>query len=190
MKSKATIFPKMPSSSQIPGKSFLFISPKPPFPLPPFRPSFQIRYHPTPTTNPFALSQRWFLNDPSTYRSPTQFLPERFLGPSPEPPPDKMGAFGYGRRVCTGRALAEQTGWLLIAQTLSVFRVLPAGAADKLRAEQVMGTGGIIHHPPPFDMRIEVRGEEASEVLEKAGGGLSWEEGDSRFVDVVLPPVS
>lgn len=106
-----------------------------------------------------------------------------------------MGAFGYGRRVCTGRALAEQTGWLLIAQTLSVFRIAPAWDEKTEHRAQRYGTGGIIHHPQPFEPRIVLReGDEGAtrELLGKVDRELSWEEGDSQFVDVVgvLPPVA
>ena len=101
-----------------------------------------------------------------------------------------MGAFGYGRRVCTGRALAEQTGWLLIAETLSVFTISPSWDEATEKRGSRYGTGGIIHHPQHFEPRIEVRGGEATrELLEKVGRGLSWEEGDSQFVKVDLPPV-
>lgn len=138
---------------------------------------------------------RWFLNDPSTYADPSSFQPERFLGPNPEPAPDKMGAFGYGRRVCTGRALAEQTGWLLIAETLSVFRIAPGWDEETEKRGERYGTGGIIHHPAHFEPRIILRdgGGEGGGVatrqalLDKVDGELSWDEGDARLVDVTVP---
>ncbi|KIJ57255.1 hypothetical protein M422DRAFT_238853 [Sphaerobolus stellatus SS14] len=55
------------------------------------------------------------------YKEPNVFRPERFLGENPEPDPSISGTFGFGRRVCPGRLLAENTLWLESACLLSAF---------------------------------------------------------------------
>lgn len=41
-------------------------------------------------------------NDENIYPNPTEFLPERYLGSSPQLDPHKF-VFGFGRRVCPGK---------------------------------------------------------------------------------------
>ncbi|KIJ50984.1 hypothetical protein M422DRAFT_159164 [Sphaerobolus stellatus SS14] len=65
------------------------------------------------------------LHDPETYPDPYVFRPERFIpdttGRTPERDPSITGSFGFGRRICAGRNLAEATLWLTIATLLTVF---------------------------------------------------------------------
>ncbi|KAL4246094.1 cytochrome P450 family protein [Abortiporus biennis] len=71
-------------------------------------------------------NQRYMLSDPSTYHDPQSFAPERFL-----PRPDGYGeplptsAFGFGRRICPGKQLAEGSIWIAITSILSTFDILP-----------------------------------------------------------------
>ncbi|KIJ57025.1 hypothetical protein M422DRAFT_102712, partial [Sphaerobolus stellatus SS14] len=55
------------------------------------------------------------------YKEPGVFRPERFLGDNPEPDPAISGVFGFGRRVCPGRLMAENMLWLETACLLSAF---------------------------------------------------------------------
>lgn len=68
---------------------------------------------------------RKFTHDPNTYTDPMSFKPERFLKTNdhaPEVDPREF-FFGYGRRVCPGRQLAEQSVWLLCATSLATLDV-------------------------------------------------------------------
>ncbi|KAF8526656.1 cytochrome P450 [Hysterangium stoloniferum] len=51
-----------------------------------------------------------------------KFKPERFLQPGVIEP---NAAFGYGRRVCPGRRLAENSLFIMIASILHAFRITP-----------------------------------------------------------------
>jgi cytochrome P450 len=69
---------------------------------------------------------RGILHDPALYPDPFAFRPERFLNPeaSKEVNLDpRRFAFGYGRRVCPGRDLAEDTLFICAAMVLAVFEV-------------------------------------------------------------------
>jgi cytochrome P450 len=63
------------------------------------------------------------LRDPNTYKDPEVFNPERFLGDYPEPDP-RRAVFGFGRRICPGRYLADSTLFLACASVLSTFNLL------------------------------------------------------------------
>ncbi|KAE8138727.1 cytochrome P450 [Aspergillus pseudotamarii] len=57
---------------------------------------------------------RRFTHDPNAYCDPEASIPERFLGDNPELDPHTI-AFGFGRRICSGRLLADSTVFLRIA---------------------------------------------------------------------------
>jgi cytochrome P450 len=77
---------------------------------------------------------RAMLHDPSVYDKPEDFLPERFLRRTPsgvwELDPTAQDprtiAFGFGRRICPGQHLAEQSLFATIATVLAAVDVLPA----------------------------------------------------------------
>lgn len=78
----------------------------------------------------YASFYRGILHDPAAYPEPEKFKPERFLG-QPEgqafSPTDRLSsAFGYGRRTCPGKYVAEAQVWISIACMLSVFDIRKA----------------------------------------------------------------
>ncbi|KAK0469239.1 cytochrome P450 [Desarmillaria tabescens] len=97
------------------------------------------------------------LHDPAIYNSPFKFKPERFLGSTPEPDPRTV-AFGFGRRICPGRVLADASIFISIAMSLAVYDVSkyfsPEGVVTEPDVEQTTGT---ISHPTPFKCVIQPR---------------------------------
>ncbi|KAF9889863.1 hypothetical protein FE257_006953 [Aspergillus nanangensis] len=66
-----------------------------------------------------------FTHDPDVYPDPMQFKPERFIESDshiPEYDP-YMLAFGFGRRTCPGRVLADASVYLNVTQSLAVFNI-------------------------------------------------------------------
>lgn len=68
---------------------------------------------------------RWFSRDPRVYTYPETFLPERFLGATPEQDPRDY-VFGFGRRVCPEQQLGEASVFAACAIALATVNISPA----------------------------------------------------------------
>ena len=80
--------------------------------------------------------------DASVYPSPATFDPNRYLGSSLAPSPYDV-VFGFGRRICPGRLLADVSVWITIAMAVWAFDIRPSGA--KISEEEMLrGTGGTV----------------------------------------------
>ncbi|KAG7451628.1 cytochrome P450 [Guyanagaster necrorhizus] len=105
------------------------------------------------------------LHDPAIYNSPSEFKPERFLGSTPEPDPRTV-AFGFGRRICPGRVLADASIFISCAMSLAVYDISkyssPEGFVSEPDVEQTTGT---ISHPTPFQCTIKPRAEKAVALI-------------------------
>lgn len=75
------------------------------------------------------VSFRAILHDESAYPEPQLFNPDRFLKDgqlNPDVRDPAVAAFGFGRRICAGQALATDTLWIIIASILAAFEISPA----------------------------------------------------------------
>ncbi|KZV72776.1 cytochrome P450 [Peniophora sp. CONT] len=121
------------------------------------------------------IANAWaILRDPALYPMPDTFNPAHFIsmdqggtypvdackdGETPFP----EVSFGFGRRLCPGRALAKSTVWLTVASVLSAFDIAPA-KDDKENDIPIVETwsSGIVGYPGPFSCTIKPRNEKAS----------------------------
>jgi len=119
------------------------------------------------------IGNSWaILHDPNIYPEPLKFNPDRFLGVRSGQelsPGDPLStAFGYGRRMCPGRFMAEAQIWISIACILACFNIGPG--VDKygkpIKTEAKFASG-MICHPLPFDFTITPRGEWAKALIEQ-----------------------
>ncbi|KAI0649657.1 cytochrome P450 [Trametes meyenii] len=110
------------------------------------------------------------LHDPTAYPDPDSFRPERWLGVDSEDVRHPLNiAFGFGRRICPGRLLAEELAFTAIALLLSLFHVTCAHDAQgkgKPIIPVVAQTDGSIIFPLPFTCNIRPRGERTHELIE------------------------
>ncbi|KAJ7326292.1 cytochrome P450, partial [Mycena albidolilacea] len=65
-------------------------------------------------------------HDDEVYPDPFALDPTRYLGENPRRDPFEVLVFGYGRRVCPGAALAEDTLFLAISTILAAFTIFKA----------------------------------------------------------------
>ncbi|KAF5367916.1 hypothetical protein D9758_004438 [Tetrapyrgos nigripes] len=75
--------------------------------------------------NTVVIPNMWAMSrDPSVYSNPDIFNPNRFLGPNPEQDPREY-VFGFGRRICPGRLLAETFIYTTFAMCIAALDISP-----------------------------------------------------------------
>ncbi|KLO17442.1 cytochrome P450 [Schizopora paradoxa] len=116
------------------------------------------------------LPNQWaMLHDPEEYPEPSIFRPERFLpgiGERVQRDPAKV-AFGFGRRICPGRFMAENTVFIMAVQILAVFDICKAlnDKGEVIEPEVKFTHDGVARYPLPFECAIKPRSREAIELL-------------------------
>ncbi|XP_021061462.1 25-hydroxyvitamin D-1 alpha hydroxylase, mitochondrial [Mus pahari] len=71
--------------------------------------------------------------DPTQFPDPNSFNPARWLGEGPTPHPFASLPFGFGKRSCIGRRLAELELQMALSQILTHFEVLPEPGARPIK---------------------------------------------------------
>ncbi|KAK5275755.1 hypothetical protein LTR40_012544, partial [Exophiala xenobiotica] len=129
---------------------------------------------------------KYFTHDPQSYHDPMSFKPERFLssnGHTPEPDPH-MYVFGFGRRICPGKILADNALYLTIAQSLAVFRIGKAVDQGKKEIEpEVKFQPGVVSHPVPYRNTIKPRSAHHEELIRKIENMYPWQESDAKTLE-------
>lgn len=103
-------------------------------------------------------------HDPKKYPNPDEFKPERFLHEDGSLTSDTMSiVFGWGRRICPGRHVADASVWIAIVNFLAFF------SAHKARDERGVDipivpkfSTGFTIHPETFPCRVVPRLPDAS----------------------------
>lgn len=113
------------------------------------------------------------------------FNPERFLGDSPERDPHSL-AFGFGRRICPGRILADSNLYLTISTSLAAFDISKAVRDGKEIDLQPHFLPGMVSHPAPFVVGIKPRDPKYEEIIRSVEDELSWETRDADMVRAML----
>ncbi|KLO09753.1 cytochrome P450 [Schizopora paradoxa] len=116
------------------------------------------------------FANHWAMSrDPVEYKDPEVFNPERFLPKAGQRVPRDPGkfVFGFGRRICPGKASAENTIFLMATQILAVFNISKAVNDDGTLMEPVVkfSSEGISRHPEKFACSIKPRSKEAAGLI-------------------------
>jgi hypothetical protein len=88
---------------------------------------------------------RAVLHDPVMYPDPDSFKPERFINEdgSLRDDPILTSLFGFGKRICPGRHLADATIFIFIASLISVFNIEKGINANGTADDYPFTGGGI-----------------------------------------------
>ncbi|KAI0888728.1 putative cytochrome P450 oxidoreductase OrdA-like protein [Annulohypoxylon maeteangense] len=123
-----------------------------------------------------------FTHDSEVYQDPMTFRPERFLeedGHKPEPDP-RMFAYGFGRRICPGRYLADNALYLNIVQTLATFKISKYLKDGQEISPILKFEPGVIRHPVPYKNVIKPRSPHHEALIKSLEGTYPWQESDSK----------
>ncbi|KAI0705586.1 CyP450 monooxygenase [Earliella scabrosa] len=116
------------------------------------------------------MANSWALSrDPRHYPDPERFRPERFLKDgvlNPDVLDPKAFAFGYGRRICPGRAMGESSVFITVAAVLHMFSIEPPLDEHGVPSALDVKFGeGILSAAEPFSCRIIVRSPAARGLI-------------------------
>jgi len=123
----------------------------------------------------------WFTHDPSRYPSPETFNPSRFLEtPNHKAERDPRDfTFGYGRRICPGRYVADNALFITIAQSLAVFKF--EKLVENGRGEpEYHAEPGLVSHLKPYRIQIKPRSEDHAKLIRDAQKQWPWEASDAK----------
>jgi len=104
------------------------------------------------------------------YSDPMTFNPSRFLTEAGQVNDDNpVLTFGFGRRLCPGRHLAERSVWAMMVSVLAVFDISKAKDDDGKEINFVPKfTSGQATHPMPFPCTIAPRSAEKEKLVRSA----------------------
>lgn len=113
------------------------------------------------------IGNAWSLlhSEPVYGKDVDKFNPDRFLKPSAKYPDS---AFGFGRRVCPGRYLADSILFIMISHVLYTFDITPyEGPAGPELPDVDDFVPGLISCPRPFKCKITPRSSQLRTLLEQ-----------------------
>ncbi|KAG2149337.1 cytochrome P450 [Suillus clintonianus] len=113
----------------------------------------------------YFIPKGWAMtHDETKYPSPDEFKPERFLHDDGSLTGDTMPlGFGWGRRICVGRHVADASLWIVISSFLAAFSVHKALDEHGMEIPVVPKfSTGVAIHPEEFPCRIVPRFADAS----------------------------
>ncbi|KAJ7061569.1 cytochrome P450 [Mycena amicta] len=107
-------------------------------------------------------------HDPEMYPKPFEFDPLRFFGDNQQHDPFDF-VFGFGRRVCPGATLAEESVFLAITNMLALFNISKALDAEGNEVdpmEDLDWRTGLVTLALNFKFRLTPRSSDALAILE------------------------
>ncbi|OLN88226.1 O-methylsterigmatocystin oxidoreductase 1 [Colletotrichum chlorophyti] len=117
------------------------------------------------------FNSRAMTQDERIYQDPKSFNPDRYQpqssGGHGEPLP--LGQFGFGRRICIGRFLADNSVWIAVATMLATLKFgKKVGPDGQVVEPKVVFTNGGTCHPEHFECSITPRNDRAKQLLSQS----------------------
>ncbi|KAF8884185.1 cytochrome P450 [Infundibulicybe gibba] len=120
------------------------------------------------------IGNTWaILHDPVEFPEPEKFRPERYLNADGSPNltrrDPRVAAFGFGRRMCPGRHLSDNSLYSYVSTVLATFDITPPLDADGryVRVEDKM-SDGLLCYPEPFKCIIKPRSAAAERLIRES----------------------
>ncbi|KAI0516774.1 cytochrome P450 [Xylaria bambusicola] len=126
-----------------------------------------------------------FTHDPKVHPDPMTFKPDRFLatnGHEPERDPH-LFVWGFGRRVCPGRILADNFIWLTIAQSISVYTVCQVVKDGVPIVPSITFQPGVASRPAKFATSIKLRSPQHEELIRSLESEYPWQDSHSKVLE-------
>ncbi|KAJ3478243.1 hypothetical protein NLI96_g9898 [Meripilus lineatus] len=113
---------------------------------------------------------RALCHDENEFPDPHLFNPTRHLTSSGSLNPDTKDpesiAFGFGRRVCPGKAFAIESVWIMTARILSVYEIgEPVHLDGSSLTREGQFTSGLTSYPKPFKCTLKPRSPGAYDLI-------------------------
>jgi cytochrome P450 len=85
---------------------------------------------------------------------------------NPDAPDPRTASFGFGRRVCLGRHLADASLFATFSTVLATMNIMRIkDAQGKETVPEVAQTSGFLSHPKPFNYALECRSAKSRALL-------------------------
>ncbi|PPQ74384.1 hypothetical protein CVT24_000838 [Panaeolus cyanescens] len=111
--------------------------------------------------------------DEEMFPNPDKYEPERYLNPDPKlPKPNTTFFFGFGRRICPGMHVAQNTLFIAIARLLWAYDIVPPKdqSGNRILPDPNDFDEGLVIHPKPFKYHFILRRQSAKALIEAEYG--------------------
>ncbi|KAG6847021.1 hypothetical protein H0H93_010588 [Arthromyces matolae] len=109
----------------------------------------------------------WLIaHDPNIYPDPFKFDPTRFHNSEKPQLDPQTFVYGFGRRACPGKELANANMFLFISMMLACFDIKKAldTEGNEITPNIKFGSG-TVSHPEPFPFDIKIRSADAEALV-------------------------